>query len=69
MHGQGETPGDVEQLIKPNLTPTQEVLNGVEAALTSNNILTKNEVSLLADLVKGIKELSGEHDTPFEHQV
>jgi hypothetical protein len=37
------------------------VLNGVEAALTSNNILTKNEVSLLADMVKGIKELFGEH--------
>jgi hypothetical protein len=38
MHGQGETPGDVEQLIKPNLTPTQKVMNGVEAALTSNKI-------------------------------
>jgi hypothetical protein len=36
---------------------------------TLNNILTKNGVSLLADLVKGIKELSGDHAMPLEHQV
>jgi hypothetical protein len=41
MHGQGVTPRDVEQLIKPNLTPSQEVLNGVESALTSNKIKKK----------------------------